>query len=515
MVALKHQLERLRPQLEQLEQRLLRDTGYTRLCLALGAIGTALSLGGAATTYWLMHEPMESVGGAVVQHLAASQCTAINHVLAGLSLTRLDSVLRNPERERDSGDSGDAWSSFGVINLESGDLEDLHSPNWPRAAVQEQLQRLPLAASPPAAQPDAAVSERERSLKQFGCASFHFELSPERVRVYPIAAPAKAAGAAAGHGDHGDHGIHGGHGGDAGGERGAAQWLAFLYGPWRDGSARKVSFALVDLEGLGEAVSGHDARFDAFLSQSHSQLSSRLSLHQPAILKSHQSLTQALPSLDRDDRKLATLRILPFSNQLIVVQLSVDHHELSRSSTGVAAGVLLMGLLGTAMVVLVSRSSQLKLRRLNEALAHESRTDGLTKVANRRAWDEALAQADSMRQRYGESYGVIVVDLDGFKQINDVHGHQQGDAVLRRTAHRLADSLRSSDLLARVGGDEFAILLTRPEATGLEELLERLQRNLTQAGIRASLGAAISGPDQPLEQTWHRADAGMFARKRC
>lgn len=133
MVALKHQLERLRPRLEQLEQRLLRDTGYTRLCLALGAIGTALSLGGAATIYWLMHEPMESVGGAVVQHLAASQCTAINHVLAGLSLTRLDSVLRNPERERDSGDSGDAWSSFGVINLESGDLEDLHSPNCPGA----------------------------------------------------------------------------------------------------------------------------------------------------------------------------------------------------------------------------------------------------------------------------------------------------------------------------------------------------------------------------------------------
>lgn len=504
-MTLKRLLERIRAPLERLEQRLVRSTGCTRLCVGLGAIGTAISLGGAATTYWLLHEPMESVGGAVVQHLAASNCTAINQVLAGLSLTRLDSVLRNPARERSSGHTGDDWTSFGVINLDSGALEDLHSPRWPRNAVLEQLQRLPLAAATPAAQAGPAASEREHSLEQLSCARFHFELSPERVRVYRIAAPPPTAGGTEG------HGIHAGH---AGGGADANDWLAFLYGPWSDGGDRRVSFALVDLGNLAEAVSGHDAGLDTFLHQSHSQLSSQISLHPPSILRSHQTLMQALPALNREDEKLATLRILPFSNQLIVVQLSVDHHELSRSSYLAASGVFLMGLLGTAMVVLVSRSSQLKQRRLNEALARESRTDGLTQVANRRAWDEALAQAERLRQRHGETYGVIVVDLDDFKRINDVHGHQQGDAVLAGTARVLAAALRGSDLLARVGGDEFAILLPRPESAGLETLLTRLQRGLRDVGIHASLGAAICGPDQTLEQTWHRADASMFSHKR-
>lgn len=471
----------------------------------LATIGTSLSLGAAATTYWLLHEPMESVGGAVVQHLAASNCTAVNQILAGLSLTRLDSVLRHPGRQGGAAHAGDPWASFGVLNLSSGELEGLDSPNWPRADVLAQLRRLPLSASAPAPPAETAAGEWDRSLQQFGCARFHFELNPERVRVYAIEAPPQIHGGPAGAHDHARH--------TGGGPR-AAHWLAFLYGPWRAGSARKLSFALVDLASLTEAVSGHDARFDTFLHQSHSQLSSQLSLHPRAILNTHQALTQALPSLDRDDRKLATLRILPFSNQLMVVQLSIDHRELSRASSRVAAGMFLMGLVGTAMVVVVSRSSQLKLRRLNEALAQESRTDGLTKVSNRRAWDEALAQAELRRLRHGEFYGVIVVDLDEFKQINDVHGHQQGDAMLRRTALALAESLRSCDLLARVGGDEFAILLARVEPAGLEALLARLQRSLSDAGIRASLGAAVSGPDQTLEQTWNRADAGMFAHKR-
>ena len=163
--------------------------------------------------------------------------------------------------------------------------------------------------------------------------------------------------------------------------------------------------------------------------------------------------------------------------------------------------------------MIVSRRSELQLRQLNEALLRESRTDGLTRIANRRAWDEALSQEESRRQRHGHHYGLVVIDLDGFKQINDQQGHQMGDQVLQIAARKLAEELRSTDLLARVGGDEFAVLLFNPTAAGLEELLDRLRTSLETSGIEASIGAALSEERATLEQTWAKADDAMYAVK--
>ena len=107
----------------------------------------------------------------------------------------------------------------------------------------------------------------------------------------------------------------------------------------------------------------------------------------------------------------------------------------------------------------------------------------------------------------------MVVDLDGFKRINDVQGHQKGDQVLQTAAARMAAVLRETDLLARVGGDEFAVLSFNPTPPGLGGLTVRLQEALTQAGIEASIGAAISEERTTLEQTWAEADASMYHRK--
>jgi diguanylate cyclase (GGDEF)-like protein len=233
------------------------------------------------------------------------------------------------------------------------------------------------------------------------------------------------------------------------------------------------------------------------------------------VLKDEASLRRALPKLELEpeDQKLVGLRIVPFANQLVSTQVSIDHNRLNWICWRAAALVFLMGSLATITVVLVSRNSEIRLRPLNGALLRESRTDGLTRIANRRAWDESLNLEESRRQRHGHQIGLVVVDLDGFKQINDEQGHQMGDQVLKIAASRLGDQMRSTDLLARVGGDEFALMVFNPSAAGLDELVDRLREALKACGVQASIGAAMSEPRTTLEQTWAKADEAMYTYK--
>lgn len=231
------------------------------------------------------------------------------------------------------------------------------------------------------------------------------------------------------------------------------------------------------------------------------------------MLRDHEQLHRDHPDLPEEDLHLRALRLVPFANQVVSTDLRIDHKALDRISRRSAIFVFLMGLLATTAVVVVSRSSELRLHRLNQTLLKESRSDGLTRIANRRSWDEALTLEESRRHRSTNNFGVVVVDLDGFKQINDLQGHQAGDQVLQVTASLLASQLRSSDLLARVGGDEFAVLVFNPTPSGLDDLTTRLNRNLRSAGIEASIGSAMGEPGQSLEQTWARADAVMYSSK--
>jgi diguanylate cyclase (GGDEF)-like protein len=102
---------------------------------------------------------------------------------------------------------------------------------------------------------------------------------------------------------------------------------------------------------------------------------------------------------------------------------------------------------------LADRTAQLQLA------FEEAGTDTLTGLKNRRAWDERLREAAANWQRYGHMAAVIVLDLDGFKAINDTHGHAAGDAVLQHIAGVMVNLTRTTDVVARLGGDEFAILL--------------------------------------------------------
>ena len=154
-----------------------------------------------------------------------------------------------------------------------------------------------------------------------------------------------------------------------------------------------------------------------------------------------------------------------------------------------------------------------------ERLSHE---DPLTGLANRRRWDAELAGVCSDARRHGYVVGVVLLDVDHFKLINDRHGHAGGDEALRQVAALLARRVRADDLVARLGGDEFAVLLPGSDLDRAVELAERLRREAAElvlegfepGEINLSLGVASAsdGEAYPLE-LMSRADEQLYRAK--
>lgn len=112
-----------------------------------------------------------------------------------------------------------------------------------------------------------------------------------------------------------------------------------------------------------------------------------------------------------------------------------------------------------------------------------SRTDELTGLANRRAFLEQGASALDQALRYGRSLTLVMFDIDHFKRINDTHGHQAGDAVLRAVAERVRRAARAADISGRLGGEEFALLLPETAAPAAVNLAERLRRDVGNLSV--------------------------------
>jgi len=145
--------------------------------------------------------------------------------------------------------------------------------------------------------------------------------------------------------------------------------------------------------------------------------------------------------------------------------------------------------------------------------------DALTGLHNRRYFHETLSREVARAHRYSRRLALVVLDLDGFKEINDRVGHLTGDAVLAEAAERVREVVRSADLACRIGGDEFAVIL--PES-GLEEahqLAHRIQRivasrPVARAGrLELSTGVAELQPDDDAVTLFERADEGLYASK--
>lgn len=163
--------------------------------------------------------------------------------------------------------------------------------------------------------------------------------------------------------------------------------------------------------------------------------------------------------------------------------------------------------------------------QLQMALHAMSLVDELTGLYNRRGFltlaRQQLKMADRMRKRVSH----VFVDLDGLKVINDTLGHREGDLALLETADLLKETFRESDIIARIGGDEFVVIALENATTTAEGWTARLQDNLRQRNARAdrrfplsvSMGIAYYDPDFPcaLDELLARADSMMFAEKRA
>jgi diguanylate cyclase (GGDEF)-like protein len=149
-------------------------------------------------------------------------------------------------------------------------------------------------------------------------------------------------------------------------------------------------------------------------------------------------------------------------------------------------------------------------------------TDAVTGIRNRRAFMRDLQGLVSFADTAGVPVSVLFVDLDGFKQINDRHGHAAGDAALKAVARTLRAQVRDSDLVGRVGGDEFAVALARADAGQAVAKGQQLVRAIETAamhveGVRVRLGASCGtyecGPGDTAELALSRADEAMYAHK--
>jgi diguanylate cyclase (GGDEF)-like protein len=155
--------------------------------------------------------------------------------------------------------------------------------------------------------------------------------------------------------------------------------------------------------------------------------------------------------------------------------------------------------------------------RARDELEHLAATDELTGIANRRRFRQELERELAAAKRYRRVVSLLLLDLDGFKNVNDSYGHDRGDEVLRAVAFLLSRWTRKCDLIARVGGDEFALLLpgTSPEqaAALAVRLGDSIAARVGDLGIRASIGVA-SYPDTPGDHLLTEADRRLYASKR-
>jgi diguanylate cyclase (GGDEF)-like protein len=153
--------------------------------------------------------------------------------------------------------------------------------------------------------------------------------------------------------------------------------------------------------------------------------------------------------------------------------------------------------------------------RRRELLSIASRTDPLTGSLNRRGFQQAAAALIAAVSRLGHPASLVLLDLDNFKAFNDTHGHAAGDELLTWAVERIRGSLRPTDSLARIGGDEFVVLLAGADRPAAQAAVRRIGEDLA-ARVAVSCGLASAPADgDDIDALYHRADAELYEAKRA
>jgi diguanylate cyclase (GGDEF)-like protein len=161
-----------------------------------------------------------------------------------------------------------------------------------------------------------------------------------------------------------------------------------------------------------------------------------------------------------------------------------------------------------------------KIQTLNKELEEISRLDGLTGVYNRRYLEERLAGEIDRCERLGGSLGLLMIDLDDFKGINDAFGHEFGDEALREVARVLQKSCRKIDVVGRYGGDEFLLILIQTSELMAQKIAERIRQQALEIQIRGfsgkiSLSIGVAVGNQDYREILPQADNRMYDEKKA
>ncbi|WP_200915359.1 sensor domain-containing diguanylate cyclase [Jeongeupia sp. HS-3] len=188
-----------------------------------------------------------------------------------------------------------------------------------------------------------------------------------------------------------------------------------------------------------------------------------------------------------------------------------------------SAGLLALTL-GLLLLIYLVRTRLLnkQIAQANRELRRQADTDFLTGVANRRKFERRLANELVRARRYDQNLTVAMIDIDFFKRVNDVHGHQAGDAALIYLADTVTLAIRETDLFGRLGGEEFGLLLPQTDASAALLLLERLRATIAAGSfvydaatiaLTVSIGYAGADPHESAEALLGRADEALYAAK--
>ena len=232
------------------------------------------------------------------------------------------------------------------------------------------------------------------------------------------------------------------------------------------------------------------------------------------------SITEFMGSHDADGVAEVLAQVASHVGQARVFELRLHHHD---GSDRLVIATLIRPTTDWSGELVVNIHDITTQRELEERLRHDARHDALTGLLNRKAFGEASERACARAARQQRTVGMLYIDLDGFKEINDSFGHDKGDQVLIETSRRLTRCLSSGETLARLGGDEFAVLINAVGDTDAIALCEEILFTLSQpipglpdsARVGASIGIALRSSDGiEISSLMREADEAMYTAKR-
>ena len=478
--------------------KIFQKTGCTRLCFFLGGIGASLTIGATSLTYLFLHEQLEFSASLVAKEQVSAACGAINALAFGL----LEKSLNSEETTQDL----PAW----MLATGHDTADGIRWVSPPAAQLAGKVTRI--AQQQVAYEgdvPGSPTNEAERtefthdvrhSVPENACTLQGIQKNGEG-RAVPVAFESIP------------------------GEDPAVLLARLSETGVALSQDNREPFAIVHLNLMLDSFARNEnqAMMSGWLPDRNNWLKINTALstypmnHLEVIDNEHIHFLSSPPAAKEKQRAteagLDQFVLLTSEGLEVIYEAWVDYSLLDRLPRRVAGLIFIVGLMSSGVGVMMSRTALVKEAQISDELRRQSRTDSLTELPNRRAWDELLMRENNALQRHHRQYAIAVIDLDHFKGVNDSLGHAAGDALLRRTSQVLKRIIRGEDVAARVGGDEFTVLFREPTDHREEQLLDRLETAFADEAIAISIGLAFSQQDQTLMDTWQRADGLMYSHK--